>query len=201
MAVMPMFPLGSVLFPHMPLHLRVFEQRYLIMLDELIKASRVEFGVVLIERGHEVGGGEHRFGVGTAAEVTELGAADGMVGLIAVGRTRFEVGEWLADEPYPRAEVRELPELIWDSSLTTRREEAERVVRRTLIQASEFTEHSYPADLELSSDPVAAAWQLAGISPVGELDQVDLLRSTSMAELLERIIAVTTDVAVGFDAR
>ena len=40
MAVLPMFPLGSVLFPHMPLRLRVFEERYLIMLAELLKADQ-----------------------------------------------------------------------------------------------------------------------------------------------------------------
>ena len=53
---MPMFPLSSVLFPYMPLRLRVFEERYLIMLAELLKNEDAQFGVVLIERGWEVGG-------------------------------------------------------------------------------------------------------------------------------------------------
>ncbi|HEY5821077.1 MAG TPA: LON peptidase substrate-binding domain-containing protein [Propionibacteriaceae bacterium] len=201
MAATPMFPLGSVLFPHMPLHLRVFEERYLIMLAELLKAEETGFGVVLIERGHEVGGGEHRFRVGTIADIAEIGSQDGFVLLAAVGRTRIEVVDWLADEPYPRADVREVPELVWDEALTEQRDEAERLVRRTLAQASEFTEHLWPADLELSSDPVAAIWQLAAITPVGELDQVALLRSTSMAELLTRIVEVTADASVGFGAR
>jgi len=196
-----MFPLGAVLFPHMPLHLRVFEQRYLVMLAKLIKSAQVEFGVVLIERGHEVGGGEHRFGVGTVAEITQLGAQEGFVGLAAVGRARFEVVEWLTDEPHPRAEVRPLPDLVWDPDLEPQRMDAEQLVRRTLAQASEFSDSLYPADLELADDPVAAVWQLAGITPVGELDQVSLLRSTSMAELLSRIVEVTTDAAVGFGAR
>ena len=192
-----MFPLGSVLFPHMPLHLRVFEQRYLIMLANLIKAAHPEFGVVLIERGREVGGGEYRFRTGTLAEVTDLGAQEGFVGLAAVGRTRFEVVDWLTDDPHPRAEVRVLPELVWDQRLEPRRTEAERLVRRTLTAASEFAQ-TWPADLELSADPVAAVWQLAGITPVGELDQVRLLRSTSMAELLDRIVEVTSDATVDF---
>lgn len=194
---MAMFPLGSVLFPHMPLHLRVFEQRYLIMLANLIKAAHPEFGVVLIERGREVGGGEYRFRTGTLAEVTDLGAQEGFVGLAAVGRTRFEVVDWLTDDPHPRAEVRVLPELVWDQRLEPRRTEAERLVRRTLTAASEFAQ-TWPADLELSADPVAAVWQLAGITPVGELDQVRLLRSTSMAELLDRIVEVTSDATVDF---
>lgn len=199
MAPLAMFPLGAVLFPHMPLHLRVFEQRYLIMLAELIKARQVDFGVTLIERGHEVGGGEHRFRTGTVATITELGAQEGNVSLAAVGRTRFEVVDWLPDKPYPRAEVRELPELVWESGLAERRDEAEELVRRTLVQASEFSE-VYPADLQLSEDPVAAVWQLAGITPVGELDQIALLRSASTAELLDRLVGVTADAAVGFGA-
>ena len=128
---MSMFPLGSVLFPHMPLRLRVFEERYLVMLSELVKAEDTRFGVVLIERGFEVGGGEHRFGVGTTADVAQIGAEDGVVGLVAQGTERFEVETWLADDPYPRAEVRVLPELVWDERLEPLRAETEQLVRRT----------------------------------------------------------------------
>lgn len=55
-----MFPLGSVLFPGMPLQLRVFEPRYVAMLSSLLSGTEREFGVVLIERGSEVGGGDVR---------------------------------------------------------------------------------------------------------------------------------------------
>jgi Lon protease-like protein len=63
MPTFPMFPLGTVLFPSMPLPLRVFEPRYLAMLSEILPDEPSEFAVVLIERGSEVGGGEHRFPV------------------------------------------------------------------------------------------------------------------------------------------
>lgn len=63
MADLPMCPLGSVLFPYLqlPLQLRVFEERYLVMLSRILVNEPAEFGVVLIERGQEVGGGEQRF--------------------------------------------------------------------------------------------------------------------------------------------
>jgi len=48
-----MFPLNSVLFPYMPLRLRVFEERYLMMLADLLQREDARFGVVLIERGRE----------------------------------------------------------------------------------------------------------------------------------------------------
>jgi Lon protease-like protein len=56
----PMFPLGSVLFPAMPLGLRVFEPRYLQMLQDVMPDGPAEFGVVLIERGQEVSGRSRR---------------------------------------------------------------------------------------------------------------------------------------------
>ena len=54
---MPMFPLGTVLFPHALLPLRVFEPRYREMTARVLREDG-EFGVVLIERGSEVGGGD-----------------------------------------------------------------------------------------------------------------------------------------------
>ena len=200
MPTLPMFPLGAVLFPYMPLRLRVFEERYLLMLAELVKAESAEFGVVLIERGREVGGGEQRFGVGTVAEITQLGAQEGVVGLVAQGGRRFAVERWLADAPHPWAEVRELPDLAWSPDLTELREDTERRVRRTLALASEFTEDVWPADVELSDDPVAAAWQLAAIAPLGALDQVELLAADSMDGLLARIRELTAEAAVVYEA-
>jgi uncharacterized protein len=192
-AIMPMFPLSSVLFPYMPLRLRVFEERYLIMLAELLKTEDARFGVVLIERGQEVGGGEQRFGIGTIAEIRQLGAQEGFVGLVAQGGRRFEVTQWLEDAPHPRAEIRELPDLEWDARLSDLWDETEQLVRRTLTVASEFAENVWPADIELSSAPAAAAWQLAAIAPLNALDQIELLRATSFEELLGRVAALTRE--------
>ena len=193
-AIMPMFPLSSVLFPYMPLRLRVFEERYLIMLAELLKNEDAQFGVVLIERGWEVGGGEQRFDLGTIAEITQLGAQEGFVGLVAQGGRRFAVTQWLKDAPHPRAEISEIADLEWDIGLWQLREETEQLVRRTLAVASEFAGNVWPADIELSSDPAAAAWQLAAIAPLNALDQVRLLRAGSFEELLGRVSELTQEV-------
>jgi uncharacterized protein len=193
-AIMPMFPLSSVLFPYMPLRLRVFEERYLIMLAELLKNEDAQFGVVLIERGWEVGGGEQRFDLGTIAEITQLGAQEGVVGLVAQGGRRFDVTQWLKDAPHPRAEISEIADLEWDIGLWQLREETEQLVRRTLAVASEFAGNVWPADLELSPDPAAAAWQLAAIAPLNALDQVRLLRAGSFEELLGRVSELTQEV-------
>ena len=192
---MPMFPLGSVLFPYMPLQLRVFEERYLVMLARVLDSSPAEFGIVLIERGQEVGGGERRFSIGTVARITQLEAPESYLGLVVQGERRIEVTEWMPENPHPLATVRELPDLEWDDSLLPRREQAERLVRRTLSLASEFADQEWSPDVALSHDPTAAAWQLAAIAPVGPIDQITLLRSDSMAALLGNIIELTEAAA------
>jgi len=192
MTPFPMFPLGSVLFPHMPLPLRVFEERYLVMLAGILQEEPSEFGVVLIERGQEVGGGEKRFTVGTVARIDELEAAEGFIAVIAEGDRRFEVVDWLDDDPFPQAQLRELDDLEWDDELEPLIERAEKVVRRSLAMASEFSDQQWAADVEISEEPIARAWQLAGIAPLGEIDQIALLRSTTTKQLLDAIIELTT---------
>jgi hypothetical protein len=67
------------------------------------------------------------------------------------------------------------------------------LARRSLAVASEFAENVWPADIELSADPAASAWQLAAISPVSALDQLRLLGSKSFAGLLEQVATLTRE--------
>src|SRR5215207_2079835 len=104
-----MFPLGSVLLPSVFLPLHLFEPRYRQLIRDCMAGSQ-EFGVVLIERGSEVGGGDVRADVGTVARVLEARELDdGRWAVGAVGTRRIRVVEWLDDDPYPRAEVED-----WD---------------------------------------------------------------------------------------
>lgn len=192
MPVMPMFPLSTVLMPAMPLSLRIFEDRYLKLTGDLILEENPEFGVVLIARGPEVGGGEKRLEIGTVASVTDIGTLDQFYGIEAIGTQRFRVNAWLPDDPYPLADIDFLPDLIWNDSLASARVHLESKVRNLLVLASEFGDLQYGPDTELSDDPMDSCWQLAGVLPVGPLDQVDLLNSQSADELISK----TYDVVV-----
>lgn len=188
--VSAMFPLGSVLLPHMPLPLQLFEQRYLMMLGQLLETEDPEFGVVLIERGSEVGGGDRRLEYGTFARVVEVDPRAGLTGVLAIGTNRLRVVEWLPDDPYPKALVEAVPELEWDDSLIDLFDETEAAVRSVLRVVADLAAgqvHTiWPADVTISDEPIVAAWQLAAITPVGPLDQYDLLCSASCEELLAR---------------
>ena len=186
-----MFPLGSVLLPGMPLPLHVFEPRYVALLSTVLAESDREFGVVLIERGSEIGGGDTRFGVGTVASIVTVEIGEGAIVLVARGTARFEVGDWLDEDPFPRARVRELAPLVIGPDDLDAIAAAERVVRDTLAQHSEFVELRWPADVTLSDDPAERLWQLVGIAPIGALDQQALLRSATAAELIARLVEET----------
>jgi Lon protease-like protein len=181
-----MFPLGSVLLPAMPLPLRIFEPRYLKLLGDLVASEKPEFGVVLIERGKEVGGGEKRMSIGTIASVTEIGTTQEFLGLESYGSQRFRVNAWLPDDPYPLADIEWLPDLIWDDSLLPAKAHLETKVRQLLAFVSEFGNLQFGADIEFSEDPMEACWQMAGVLPVGPLDQIDLLSSQSADQLISR---------------
>jgi ATP-dependent Lon protease len=102
MGVMPMFPLGTALLPGAVLPLHVFEPRYRQMVHDIVSDSvdAPEFGVVMIERGREVGGGDTRTRVGTVARVVDMRALpDGRYALVAVGAERLQVKAWLPDDP------------------------------------------------------------------------------------------------------
>lgn len=192
MTVMPMFPLGSVLMPAMPLPLRIFEPRYLKLLGDLMGSENPEFGVVLIERGDEVGGGEKRMTLGTIAAVINIGTTQEFYGLESLGTQRFRVTSWLPDDPYPLAVIELIPDLVWDDTLLDSKNQLETKVRQLLAFASEFTNLQFGASTALSDDPMETCWQLAGILPISELDQMDLLSSQSTAELISRINEIVT---------
>jgi Lon protease-like protein len=195
-----MFPLGSVLLPDMPLPLRVFEPRYVAMLSSVLGETEREFGVVLIERGSEVGGGDVRFGVGTVARIVSVQVAEGSIGVLATGAARFEVVRWLQDDPFPRAEVRELATLELDARTVSQLATAEALVRATSTRASEFVELPWSPDIELSSEPARRIWQVAGIAPLGSLDHFALLRSRTAAELLATLVEETRAADLRFTA-
>jgi Uncharacterized protein, similar to the N-terminal domain of Lon protease len=115
--VLPLFPLGTVLFPGLVLPLHVFEQRYREMVRTLLSRPEPErvFGVVAIRRGWEVGQPADEvdtYDVGCTAEIRKATEnPDGTYDIVTVGRDRFQITERiLATTPYAQAAVTYLPE-------------------------------------------------------------------------------------------
>jgi Lon protease-like protein len=180
----PMFPLGSVLVPGMPLPLHVFEDRYRALVVHCLE-HETPFGVALIERGHEVGGGDTRFGIGCLARIADAHRfEDGRYALVAVGTERIKITEWLDDDPYPRA----LTEAWPDAPSTPDGEVADHVrgqLRRALALAAELELAAAPATSELSEDAETLGWQVTAGAPLPSIDRLRLLAAPSAAERLE----------------
>lgn len=199
---LPMFPLGSVLLPGMALPLQIFEPRYRVMMAEVLASTPPRFGVVLIERGSEVGGGDTRTDVGCTAVVRaaeEL--ADGRLALIVVGEERIRVERWLPDDPHPRAVVRAWPDEDEPAGehpeLTTLSAEVLDLART----AAQLSGAHLPDEVTLSADPHRRVHELATLTPLGALDRLRVLAAPSLTERIAVLSDLVMEQRILLDAR
>ena len=100
-----LFPLNTILFPGMPLPLRIFEERYKLMIGECLDREE-PFGVVLIKEGPEVGGPAAVYNVGVTARIDEVEHyEEGRMSISTMGERRFRLLEIIQDIPYMKGSV------------------------------------------------------------------------------------------------
>ncbi len=188
-AQLGMFPLSTVLFPHAEIPLHIFEPRYRALAQDCL-AGDSRFGIVLIERGSEVGGGDHRMAVGTRAVITKsVELSDGRWLLLVKGEGRIRILEWLTATPYPAAMVEEWPpdNDAVDPQLLQR---AVRCVRRTRGLLSESGESSaaLSPDVTFEGDAELASWRLCAEAPLNLIDAQQLLAAGGTVERVELLV-------------
>ncbi len=192
-----MFPLSTVLFPRSVLPLHVFEPRYRALVADCLAGSG-EFGVVLIARGSEVGGGDERLGVGTVARIDRASShSDGRWSLVTSGTRRVRIAEWLPDDPYPVAMVADAhPQpraTATDDELLAAAVSAVRRSRALLSEAGRGA--ALPSGLQLDPDPEVAAWQVCGLAPISPFDKQRLLETDERGARLVEVAALSSAVA------
>ena len=198
MAVMPMFPLGSVLLPGglMPLH--VFEPRYRDMIRDCLRADgEPEFGQALITHGWESGGGDERAMIGTVAQMLQVDALDeNRYALIAVGTRRIRINAWLPDDPYPIADVDDWPDIHPDApNLAANVAAAHTRVRAAQALAAQLGDGpADDGDDEISDDPLLASYHLAALAPIGPADRYRLLAADGPENRLDLLDEILDDV-------
>jgi Lon protease-like protein len=112
----PLFPLNAVVFPGVVTPLHIFEERYRILVRELVGIESVfdrVFGVLAIREGYEVGdhGMQSAHRVGTLVQLTEVEPYDdGRFDIEVIGRQRLRVTESDNSGPFLRGEVELLPD-------------------------------------------------------------------------------------------
>ncbi len=198
MAVMAMFPLGSVLLPGGVLPLHVFEPRYRQMVIDCLQVDGTpEFGQALITHGSEAGGGDERAMVGTVAQMIQVEALDEeRYALITVGVRRIRITAWLPDDPYPLADVDDFPDDDPDPpNLAVEVAATHARVRAALALAAELGDIDLDlTETEIADDPLVASYHLASLAPIGPADRYRLLAASGPGERLELLDEVLDDV-------
>ncbi len=193
-----MFPLSTVLFPGGDLPLHVFEPRYRALTETCLAGDR-EFGVVLISRGAEVGGGDQRVAVGTVARIEGSSSTpDGRWALLARGTRRIRVLDWLAEDHYPTARIEHLDPGDGHPADGAGLEAALAAVRRTRALLSELGETApMPAESELADLAAAGAlaWRLCDLAPVNLMDRQRLLETVDPAARAALLVSLCDDLA------
>jgi uncharacterized protein len=167
--LLPLFPLGTVLYPGMVLPLHIFEERYRQLTRDLLDQPEPrEFGVIAIREGREtgVGGVTSLYEIGCVAELRETTEhEDGQYDIVTIGTERFRLadGEQGLDhsKPYLQASVERLPDAAGETaSLVVPAAQASfRAYLNALVEQGGATVliEELPAEPELLSYVIAAA--------------------------------------------
>lgn len=199
-----MFPLSHPLLPGALLPLHVFEPRYRQMIQDILADDDrdPEFGVVMIDRGWEVGGDDERTDVGAMARILDMEVTpDGRYALVAVGARRIRVREWLPDDPYPVADAED-----WDDEGDPPDDAVARVeALRTRVEdlnelGRELGDETAPATA-ISDDPSLGSYHLGALAPIGAVDRQRLLMAASLGDRLDALTAALDDAAAVLEFR
>lgn len=188
---LPLFPLGTVLLPGLALPLHIFEERYRMLVGELLELPADQprrFGVVAIRQGREVGphAATSLYEVGCTATLAEVRAyPDGRYDLMTVGSDRFRVARLDADSaPYLRADVHWLaePEGAADELVAPVQEALRDYVR---LLAERGARQPAVAELpEIPDEPVALSYFAAAALMVDTGTRQQLLEADDAADRL-----------------
>ena len=109
-----LFPLNATVFPHQKLPLKIFEPRYLKLMESCYEKGHA-FGVSLIKEGNEVGAPAIPLEIGTSVVIDEFSkVSDNLFYIIAKGEKRFRIERIIQEQPHIKADA------VWiDRSIPT----------------------------------------------------------------------------------
>jgi uncharacterized protein len=194
-----MFPLETAFLPNEDLPLRIFEPRYVALVRHCVGTGE-PFGVVLIARGREVGGGDARCDVGVLCRIDEY-VEQGAARFTLRCRTgeRIRVNEWLPDDPYPRASVRRWPDEPGEPVTVAQLVDVEDQMMALFERIAEVRGAELPErEVLLGSDETDAGerlFTLASRIPIGAADRYAVLSAPSAAQRLAALREAVDTIA------
>ncbi|CAM3712649.1 LON peptidase substrate-binding domain-containing protein [Nocardioides zeicaulis] len=193
---LPMFPLGTVVFPGMSVPLHVFEDRYRMLVRHLLAvedpAQRV-FGTVAIREGYEVGdhGAQSVYRVGCVLQLTEVDRnADGTFDIVAVARERLQLEEMQRGSDFPQG----VAEVLTEPRVDVPAEVLERARATFTAFRVAMTElQGDPFSGSLPRDPDYLAWTLSALAPLPLAERQSLLEAPDTTERLRLVTRLLTE--------
>ncbi len=184
----PLFPLGTVLFPQGRLPLRVFEPRYLDLVRDCLKHNS-PFGVVWIRSGSEVAGPSQLMPklaqIGAFAHIVDWDQLDdGQLGLTVEGGAKFRL---VSTEQRPNFLIVATVEALPAESALPLPERAKELI--ALLE--QLMQHPLIARLKLEpsvDDGGQLANQLAQLLPIPEASKFILLTEADPLLRLDRLL-------------
>ena len=191
---LPLFPLSLVLFPGVVLPLHVFEDRYRLLVRELLERPADErvFGVIAIRHGREVGtdGVEALYDVGCTALLRDC-EGDGGKGfdIVTLGQERFALHELHHDNLYLTGDVELLAEPAPDPH-TARWDEAVRMAYLDYLSALRGAGARVDDSPDLPTDALTLSYLVGASVQVDLPDRQALLVAPSAVTRLQDELAL-----------
>jgi len=185
---LPLFPLGTVLYPGLLLPLHIFEDRYRRLVRDLLDGPGPQrFGVVAIRKGRETGvdgiSALHKIGcVAALRQVAEHD--DGRFDLVTVGTQRFRLLELDDSLPYLQGEVEMLAEDAGEETAAAVSAEAVRRGFRSYLDALAARGANQVSVPDLPDDPVVLSYLVAASVIIDLSDRQALLAEPDAAARL-----------------
>ena len=199
---LPLFPLGVVLFPGVPLPLHIFEPRYRRLLVD-VRASNNLFGVSYFDpaTGAERPPVGH---VGCAAEVIEAqDLPDGRSNILTVGVARYEVEDYVErGEPYLVGRVRFFEDEPEDEELLERRAREVKELFVRIADAVRVLNDEQASLPELpETGPERLSFLVAAAMEIDAETKQQLLELRSSFERLSRLRNMLAQAVGGYEGR
>jgi len=186
--IIPLFPLNTVLFPGQVLPLHIFEMRYRDMIQECLEKG-INFGVVLIREGKEVGETADPYEVGTTARIHQVDRLeDGRMNIICVGDKRFRITQSFTNQPYLTGLIDYWP---WETGAAGEIEQLHQSTRQQLVAYLEKLSQLTGTEIRLDGlpeEPLTLACLASIALRISNREKQELLAAPNLRDLMELVI-------------
>jgi hypothetical protein len=182
---LPIFPLGTVLFPNGLLPLHIFEERYRRLLRDS-QHNDPAFVIALTQEAPRPGDAPPLRGVGTACRISGVTPRpDGRSDIVVTGRFRVRIGDLEWSNGYATGDIEVLEETIDDGEAVAARYTAMRRRFAGYLGLIERLVGDALPKLDPTDNPSVGSWIIGETLTLHTWERQELLEAATVDERLE----------------